>query len=125
MAPPSQEGPFPIWKALFTPERKTLIVPGDAALDMFVIWEQRSLTLEQYAAHNYERESKASLPPSHTSMGSTYGALNFLTGDWLYAPVLQQATDSSGHPHDFEVLLSGDFLHGGVGNSKVITLHVH
>lgn len=258
--PPVQKGPIPIWKALFTPDRKTLIVPGDAALDMFTVWEQRSLTLEQYASHNYDRDSTASIPPTHTdvplavrsvtpmadlalvaslvkapehmgmpeldrnieiryardvavadthdnnliligsetfnpwvmlyqpemdfvahydyvadvysvqnkspkpgeestyiyrrgkpalktithiallnnsqgqglvlivegtSMGTTYGALNFFTSDWLYGPVLRQATDSSGHLHDFEVLLSGDFIHGGVGNTKVIAVHVH
>lgn len=260
VVPLVQKGPLPIWKALFTPDRKTLIVPGDAALDMFTVWEQRSLTLEQYATHNYDRDSKASIPPTHTdvplairsvtpmadlalvvnlvkapehmgmpeldrnievryardvaiadthdnnliligsetfnpwvmlyqpemdfvahydyvadvysvqnkspkqgeeanyiyrrtkpalkaithiallnnvqgqgrvmivegtSMGTTYGAVNFLTSDWLYGPVLRQATDSSGRLHDFEVLLSGDFIHGGVGNSKVIAVHVH
>ncbi|MEZ2347050.1 hypothetical protein [Terriglobus sp. RCC_193] len=260
VVPPVQKGPLPLWKALFTPDRKTLIVPGDAALDMFTVWEQRSLSLEQYATHNYDRDSKASVPPTHTdvplsirsvtpmadlvlvanlvkvpehmgmpeldrnievryardvavadthdnnliligsetfnpwvmlyqpemdfvahydyvadvysvqnkspkqgeevsyiyrrtrpvlkaithiallnnsqgqgrvlivegtSMGTTYGALNFLTSDWLYGPVLRQATDSSGRLHDFEVLLSGDFIHGGVGNTKVIALHVH
>lgn len=60
-----------------------------------------------------------------TSMGATYGALNFLTSSWLYTPVLKQATDASGLLHDFEVLLSGDFIHGGVGNSRVIAVHVH
>ncbi|WP_156993580.1 hypothetical protein [Terriglobus sp. TAA 43] len=258
--PVARKGPIPLWQALFTSDRKTLIVPGDAALDMFTIWEQKSVPLDWYATHTYDRESKASVPPSHTdvplatrsvtpmadlalvanlvrapehmgmpeleknievryardivvadthdnnliligpesfdpwvtlyqpemdfvahydyvsdvytiqnksprageqasyiyrrikpnlknythialltnsqgqgrvlivegtSMGTTYGAVNFLTSEWLYAPVLRQATDSSGRLHDFEVLLSGDFIHGGVGNSKVVAFHVH
>jgi hypothetical protein len=254
------KGPVALWQALFTPDRKTLIVPGDAALDTFSVWEQRTVPLEAYATHNYDRVTSASNPPSHTdvplatrsdtpmadlalvaelvrapehigmpeieknveikyardvviadthdnnlillgaesfnpwvtlyqseldfvahydlvadtytivnkspktgeqasymyrrtkpnlknyvhiallknsqgqgrvlivegtSMGATYGALNFLTSSWLYEPVLKQATDSSGHLRDFEVLLSGDFIHGGVGNSRVIAVHVH
>lgn len=258
--PVVRTGPIPLWQALFTSDRKTLIVPGDAALDTFSVWEQRVVPLEAYATHNYDRVTSASNPPSHTdvplatrsdtpmadlalvaelvrapehmgmpeleknmevryardvviadthnnnlillgaesfnpwvtlyqpemdfvqhydlvadtytilnkspkageqasyvyrrtkpnlknyvhialltnsqgqgrvlivegtSMGATYGALNFLTSSWLYTPVLKQATDSSGRLHDFEVLLSGDFIHGGVGNSKVIAVHVH
>lgn len=258
--PVIRKGPTALWQALFTADRKTLIVPGDAALDMFTVWEQKDVPLEAYATHNYDRESKASVPPSHTdvplatrsvtpmadlalvahlvrapehmgmpeleknieiryardvviadthdnnliligtesfdpwvtlyqpemdfvahydhvadiytilnksprpgeqasyiyrrvkpnlknythialltnsqgqgrvlvvegtSMGTTYGAVNFLTSSWLYEPILRQATDSSGRLHDFEVLLSGDFIHGGVGNSKVVAFHVH
>ncbi|SDF44861.1 hypothetical protein [Terriglobus roseus] len=258
--PVVRKGPIALWQALFTSDRKTLIVPGDAALDMFTVWEQKSVPLDWYATHTYDRESKASVPPSHTdvplatrsvtpmadlalvadlvrgpehmgapeleknieiryardvvvadthdnnliligpesfdpwvtlyqpemdfvahydyvsdvytiqnksprageqasyiyrrvkpnlknfthiallansqgqgrvlivegtSMGTTYGAVNFLTSEWLYGPILRQATDSSGRLHDFEVLLSGDFIHGGVGNSKVVAFHVH
>ena len=60
-----------------------------------------------------------------TTMGSTYGALNFLTHESLYQPVLRQATDRSGQVRDFEVVLSGNFLHGGVGNSQVVAVHLH
>ena len=60
-----------------------------------------------------------------TTMGSTYGALNFITHEALYEPVMRAATDGSGGLHDFEVLLDGDLLHGGVGNTQVIALHVH
>lgn len=259
-APVVRKGPIALWQALFTPDRKTLIVPGDAALDTFSVWEQKAVPLEAYANRSYDRETSASNPPSHTdvplgtrsdtpmadlamvselirapehmgmpeleknvelryardvviadthdnnlillgaesfnpwvmlyqpeldfvqhydlkadtytivnkspkageqpsyvyrrtkpnlknyvhlallkntqgqgrvlivegtSMGATYGALNFLTSSWLYEPVLKQATDSAGHLRDFEVLLNGDFIHGGVGNSRVIAVHVH
>lgn len=258
--PVVRKGPTALWQAIFTADRKTLIVPGDAALDTFSVWEQKAVPLEAYATHNYDRETSASNPPSHTdvplgtrsdtpmadlalvselvrgpehmgmpeleknmeiryardvviadthdnnlillgaesfnpwvtlyqpemdftehydltsdtytivnkspkygeqasyiyrrtkpnlknyvhlallknsqgqgrvlivegtSMGATYGALNFLTSSWLYEPVLRQAMDSSGHLRDFEVLLNGDFIHGGVGNSRVIAVHLH
>ena len=254
-------GPQPLWHALFTADRKTLIVPGDASLDAFIAWEQRSVSLEQFAAQLYQQQSTVSRPPTHmdvplstrsvtpmadlllvatlirvpehmgqprlensvevryardlaisdthdnnliligsetfnpwvtlyqpemdfvahwdftkdlyrvgnkapkagelpvyeynrkanqqqkaithvallnnsqgfgrvlvvegTSMGTTYGAVNFLTHDALWAPVIKEATDSTGRLHDFEILLSGDFIHGGVGNTRVIAIHVH
>lgn len=258
--PAMHKGPVALWQALFTSDRKTLIVPGDASLDTFSVWEQKTVPLEAYATHNYDRVTSATNPPSHTdvplatrsdtpmadlalvaelvrapehagmpeleknveikfardvviadthdnnlillgaesfnpwvtlyqpeldfvqhydlaadtytivnkspkageqpsyiyrrtkpnlknyvhiallknsqgqgrvlivegtSMGATYGALNFLTSSWLYEPVMKQVTDSSGHLRDFEVLLNGDFIHGGVGNSRVIAVHVH
>jgi hypothetical protein len=60
-----------------------------------------------------------------TSMGSTYGAVNFLTHEALWGPVMKQAMDSSGHLRNFDLLLSGNFLHGGMSNSQVLVLHVH
>ncbi len=60
-----------------------------------------------------------------TSMGSTYGAVNFLTHEALWGPVMKRATDSSGHLRNFDLLLSGNFLHGGVSHSQVLALHVH
>ena len=254
-------GPQLLWKALFTSDRKTLIVPGDASLDAFVAWEQQPISLEQYATQRYHLQATVSRPPTHmdvplsvrsvtpmadlalvstlvrapdhmaqpglensvevryardlsiadthdnnliligsetfnpwvmlyqpemdftahwdftkdvyrvenravragelavyeysrgtdqqqkaithvallnnsqgfgrvlvvegTSMGTTYGAINFLTHDALWGPALQEATDRTGRLHDFEVLLSGDFIHGGIGNTKVIAEHVH
>ena len=58
-------------------------------------------------------------------MGTTYGAVNFLTHDALWSPVIAQATDRTGRLHDFEVLLSEDLIHGGVGNTRVVAVHVH
>jgi hypothetical protein len=255
---PASTGPLLLWNALFTPGRKTMIVPGDAALALYTVWEQRAIPLNQYVEQDYQRMSPASTPhkgmplaarsvtpmadlalvallaqaPEHmgqperensveiryarnvavadthdsnlvligaenfnpwvmlyqpqmdfiahydhvadvysiqnkapkpgepsiyihhaaeptvnafthvalvnnsqgsgrvlivegTSMGSTYNAVNFLTSESLYAPVLRKATDRFGRLHDFEVLLSGQFLHGGVGNTKIVTVHVH
>jgi hypothetical protein len=257
----SLKGPQPLWQALFTPDRKTLIVPGDASLDAYTAWEQRRVTLDDYANQNYQRNVTVSRPPTNTdvplsvrsvtpmadlrfvaelvrapehmgmpqlehnieiryardvavadthdnnliligsetfnpwvmlyqnnmdfaahwdekadiysvdnkapkpgeqahyyygrgkpteqmavthialidnsqgqgrvlivegtSMGTTYGAVNFLTHEHLWKPVLTAATDSNGRLHNFEVLLSGTFLHGGISNSQILAVHVH
>jgi hypothetical protein len=254
-------GPQPLWQALFTPGRKTLIVPGDAGLDSYIAWEQRNVPLIEYASQSYQNRVTVSQPPSGvdvslatrsvtpmadlrlvaelvrapermgvpqaenwieiryardvavadthdnnliligsetfnpwvtlyqsamdfsahwdhtadvytvtnrapatgeqavyqytrhasqeqkaithialvdntqgqgrvmivegTSMGTTYGAVNFLTHQHLWEPIMKAATDRSGHLRNFEVLLSGDFLHGGVSNSQVLALHLH
>jgi len=254
-------GPQPLWQALFTPGRKTLIVPGDASLDAYIAWEQRDVPLTEYASQSYQNRVAASRPPSGvdvplstrsvtpmadlrlvaelvrapermgvpqaanwieiryardvavadthdnnliligsetfnpwvtlyqpamdfsahwnhqtdvytvtnrapqsgeqplyvytrqatheqktithialvdntqgqgrvlivegTSMGTTYGAVNFLTHQHLWEPIIKAATDRSGHLRNFEVLLSGDFLHGGVSNSQVVAFHLH
>lgn len=259
--PPAPTGPVPLWQAMFTPDRKTLVVPGDGSLDAFVAWEQRSVPLEAYTSQTYQRQATVSIPPTHrdvplstrsvtpmadlalvtivmraadrlsalqptgpvelryardlavsdthdnnlvligsetfnpwvtlyqpqmdfaahfdfahdvyrmvnrqpkpgeqsvyeyvrqaspsqqaithiallnngqgggrvlivegTSMGTTYGAVNFLTHDALWQPVLRQATSADGRLHDFEILLSGDFFHGGMGNTHLLALHVH
>ena len=254
--------PQPLWQALFTPDRKTIIVPGDASLDAYVAWEQRPVSLENYASQSYQQNVTVSRPPTRTdvplsvrsvtpmadlrlvselvrapehmgmpqlernieiryardvavadthdnnliligsetfnpwvtlyqptmdfvahwdystdrysienkapkpgeqklysyergpqakpqnpvthialldnsqgqgrvlivegtSMGTTYGAVNFLTHDQLWKPVIKAATDSSGHLRNFEVLLSGGFVHGGVSNTHVLAMHVH
>jgi hypothetical protein len=254
--------PQMLWSALFTPERKTMIVPGDASLDTYIAWEQHSVSLEEYSNQGYQQNVTISRPPtgldvplsirsvtpmadlrlvselvrapeymgmpqlernmeiryardlvvgdthdnnliligsetfnpwvtlyqpkmdfvSHwnystdlytienrapkpgeqklysynrrvqrqlqhpythialldnsqgqgnvliiegTSMGSTYGAVNFLTHEQLWGPVIKGATDFSGHLHPFEVLLSSDFLHGGLSNTHIIALHIH
>jgi hypothetical protein len=251
-----------LWHALFTTERKTLIVPGDASLDAYIAWEQHPVSLDNYANQTYQQNASVSRPPSGrdvplstrsvtpmadlrliselvrvpehmgspqlernmeiryardvavadthdnnliligsetfnpwvtlyqptmdfvahwsfstdlytidnkaprpgeqklysydrqvkvqpqnpithialldnsqgqgrvliiegTSMGTTYGAVNFLTHEQLWRPVIAAATDTSGRLHNFEVLLSGDFVHGGVSNTHIIALHVH
>ncbi|MBW8869410.1 MAG: hypothetical protein JF563_01285 [Acidobacteriales bacterium] len=251
-----------LWQALFTPDRKTLIVPGDASLDAYVAWEQKPVSLENYANQSYQQNVTVSRPPTGTdvplsvrsvtpmadlrlvselirapehmgmpqlernieiryardvavadthdnnliligsetfnpwvtlyqptmdfvvhwdystdlysienkapkpgeqklysyersqqakpqnpvthialldnsqgqgrvlivegtSMGTTYGAVNLLTHQQLWNPVISAATDSSGRLHNFEALLSGDFVHGGVSNTHIIALHIH
>lgn len=252
-------GPPSLWRALFTPGRRTFIVPGDAALDIYTAWEQRSVSLSDYTNQNYQSQITDSRPPHHndvplsvrsitpmadlrmvsdlarvpewmgqpawddwieicyardmvvanthnnnliligsstfnpwvtlyqpaldfdvrwdyihnvyyvsnraprageqkqyvydrqdgtkaytlvaltdnlqgtgrvliiegTTMGTTYGALNFFTNDKLWQPVIRAATDRVGKLHNFEVLLSSDFVRGGTSNTRVAALHVH
>jgi hypothetical protein len=255
------KGPQLLWRVLFSPDRKTMIVPGDASLDAYIAWEQRRVSLEDYASQSYQQDINVSRPPSNldvplstrsvtpmadlrlvselvrvpeymgmpqlehnmeiryardvavadthdnnliligsetfnpwvtlyqaemdfvshwdfksdvyvidnkapktgeadhyyydrrkhevqktithialvdnsqgqgrvlviegTSMGTTYGAVNFLTHEQLWKPVIEAATDSSGHLHNFEVLLSGGFVHGGVSNTQILATHIH
>ncbi len=60
-----------------------------------------------------------------SSMGTTYGALNFLTNEQLWSPVINAATAPDGSLRSFEVLLSSDFIRGGVSNTQIVTTHVH
>ena len=253
-------GPAALWRALFTEGRRTLIVPGDASLDAYIAWEQRAVSLGQYANQTYQREVTVSRPPSATdvplsvrsvtpmadlrlvaelvrvperfgmpqddkwveiryardvaiadthennliligsetfnpwgtlyqpqmdfkvgwdfrtdvysvtdrapkageltryeyrrgdpgskamtliafvrnsqghgnvlliqgtSMGTTYSALSFLTDEALWKPVIDAATNSDGSLRSFEVLLSSEFVRGGVSNTRVLATHVH
>ncbi len=253
-------GPAALWHALFTEGRRTLIVPGDASLDAYIAWEQRAVSLDQYANQNYQHEVTVSQPPSATdvplsvrsvtpmadlrlvaelvrvperigmpqaekwmevryardlaiadthennliligpesfnpwvtlyqpqmdfkvswdfrtdvysvtdrapkpgepasyeyrrnmhgskamtlvafvenaqghghvllvqgsSMGTTYGALNFFTNEHLWKPVIDAATGPDGSLHSFEVLLSSEFVRGGVSNTQILATHVH
>jgi hypothetical protein len=253
-------GPTPLWRALFTESRRTLIVPGDASLDAYIAWEQRPVSLDQYANQTYQREITVSQPPSATdvplsvrsvtpmadlrlvaqlvqvserlgitqapkwieiryardlaiadthennliligtesfnpwaslyqpqmdfkvgwdfhsdvysvtnrapkqgeptrcvyrrdapgnkaltllafldnsqghghvllvqgtSMGTTYAALNFLTNEHLWKPVIDAASAQDGSLRNFEVLLSSDFVRGGVSNTQLMAIHVH
>jgi hypothetical protein len=248
-------GPPILWRALFTPGRKTLIVPGDASLDAYIAWEQRSVSLADYTNQVYQNRVTVSRPPSHkdvplsvrsvtpmadlrmvsslvrvpewmgqpawdnwidicyardmvvanthdnnliligaetfnpwvtlyqreldfyvhwdyvhdvhyvsnrapkpgeqaeyvfrskaytlvaltdnvqgegrvlliegTTMGTTYGALTFLTDQDMWQPVIRAATDKNGKLHNFEVLLSNDFVRGGASNTQIVAVHVH
>ena len=60
-----------------------------------------------------------------TTMGATYGAVDFLTDKHLWSPVITAATDRSGRLHNFEVLLSNDFVRGGISNTQIIAIHLH
>ncbi len=253
-------GPEILWRMLFTPGRKTLIVPGDASLDVFTSFDQRRITLPEYTEQYYQSQASPRSSPTNgdvplpkrsvtpmadlrlvselmrvpqhiglpdaeewteiryardmaagdlrnsnliligsetfnpwvtlyqpsldfnvhwdfthntytmsnkaprgsepavytydpksgslgalsaiafventqgqgnvllvqgTSMGTTYGALNFLLNEHLWKPVVQAATDSSGHLRNFEVVLQNDFIRGGVSNTRILTIHVH
>lgn len=252
-------GPPSLWRALFTPGRRTFIVPGDAALDIYTAWERRSVSLVNYTNQNYQSRVTVSRPPGHndvplsvrsitpmadlrmvsdlvrvpewmgqpawdnwieicyardmvvanthnnnliligsstfnpwvtlyqpaldfdvhwdfirdmyyvsnrapkpgeqkqyvydrqngtkaytlvaltdnmqgegrvlliegTTMGTTYGGLNFFTNDKLWQPVIRAATDQYGKLHNFEVLLSSDFVRGGTSNTQIVALHLH
>lgn len=256
---PQRFGPAILWRALFTPGRETFIVPGDASLDVYTAWEQRSVSLANYTNQDYQNEVSVSRPPHHndvplsvrsvtpmadlrlvsdlvrvpewmdqpawdswikicyardmvvanthnnnliligsstfnpwvtlyqktldfyvhwdyvhdvyyitnrdpkpgeqkqyvytrrpsnkaytlvaltdnsqgegrvlliegTSMGTTYGAVNFFTNQELWQPVIRAATDKNGRLHNFEVLLSGDFVRGGLSNTQIVALHLH
>lgn len=260
IADPTTVGPTALWRALFTEGRRTLIVPGDASLDAYIAWEQRGVSLDQYANQTYQREVTVSQPPSATdvplsvrsvtpmadlrlvaelvrvperlgtpqaekwieiryardlaiadthennliligpesfnpwvtlyqpqidfkvewdfrtdtysvtdrahkpgqpatyeyrrgapdskaltlvaflensqghghvlliqgsSMGTTYGALNFITNEHLWKPVIHAATGPDGSLRSFEVLLSSEFVRGGVSNTQILAMHVH
>ena len=60
-----------------------------------------------------------------TSMGTTYGVMNFLANENMWRPAMKAAVDKSGRLHNFEVLLSNDFIRGGVSNTQLVALHVH
>jgi hypothetical protein len=57
-------GPQALWEVLFTPGRKTLIVPGDASLDAYIAWEQHDVDLQNYTNQNYQQNVTVSRPPS-------------------------------------------------------------
>lgn len=63
-AVPQDAGPESLWSALFTPGRKTILVPGDASLDAYVAWEQKPVTLSNYTNQAYQYEVAVSRPPS-------------------------------------------------------------
>lgn len=255
------KGPQPLWQALFTAGRKTLIVPGDASLDTYIAWERRSVSLAEYTNQSYQQQTTTTIPPHRndvslatrsatpmadlrltselvrvpqwmhapsldpwievryardvvvadthdnnliligsetfnpwvtlfrqntdfyavwdhdadvysivnkspktneqahydysrnsgkpeaafthiafidnsqgqgkvliiegTSMGTTYAAVAFLTHDKLWRPVMDAAIDKDNHLHNFEVLLSSDFVRGGTSNTKLVAIHVH
>jgi hypothetical protein len=261
-SPMESAGPRTLWRALFTPGRKTIIVPGDASLDAYIAWEQKSVSLANYTNQDYQHNVTVSRPPSQkdvplstrsvtpmadlrlvaelvrapermgepqwdnwleicyardmvvanthdnnliligsetfnpwvtlyqrqldfsahwdyvtdvyyidnrapkpgepaqlrydrrlnkigqkaftvvaltdnvqgsgrvlivegTSMGTTYGALSFLTDEKLWQPVMRKATDASGRLHNFEVVLGSEFVRGGASNTQIMAVHVH
>src|SRR6202012_5264534 len=59
----SASGPEILWRALFQPGHKTLIVPGDAALQAYISFEKRPVTLEQYPRQIYQQQATAASRP--------------------------------------------------------------
>ena len=64
-SPERLTGPQPLWNALFTPGRKTIIVPGDVSLDAYIAWEQQDVNLQDYSNQHYQQHITVSRPPSN------------------------------------------------------------
>ena len=58
-------GTHPLWAALFTTQRPTLIVVGDAGILMFQNLSKTSVTVDEYAYHTYEKSPYAQTPPGY------------------------------------------------------------
>jgi len=58
-------GTHRLWAALFTPDRPTLIVVGDAGILMFQNLSKTSVTVDEYAYHTYEKSPYAQTPPGY------------------------------------------------------------
>lgn len=57
------QGPVLLWRALFQADRRTLIVPGDAALDSYIAWEDKPVPLSNYTNQSYQQQVTVSRPP--------------------------------------------------------------
>jgi len=58
-------GPDTLWRMLFTTGRKTLIVPGDASLDVFTSFDQRRITLPEYTEQYYQSQASSRSRPGN------------------------------------------------------------
>lgn len=56
-------GPEILWHALFTPGKKTVLVPGDAALNMYTDVEHRGVSLREYTQQSYQADAKSAPIP--------------------------------------------------------------
>ncbi|MDP9038575.1 MAG: hypothetical protein M3O02_04775 [Acidobacteriota bacterium] len=63
--PPVTLRTHPLWAELFTSERPTLIVVGDAGILMFQNLSKTSVTVDEYAYHTYEKSPYAQTPPGY------------------------------------------------------------
>lgn len=92
------------------------------------IYDRRTPGLKAYTlvalTDNVQGEGRVLLIEG-TSMGTTYGAINFFTNQQLWQPVIRMATDKSGKLRNFEVLLSSEFVRGGASNTQIVALHLH
>ena len=49
-------GPTILWQSLFTPDHKTLIVPGDPALNLYTAYKHRGVPLVEYTEQTYQQD---------------------------------------------------------------------
>jgi hypothetical protein len=49
-------GPLVLWQAIFTPSQKTLIVPGDPALNLYTAYKHREVPLVDYTEQSYQHD---------------------------------------------------------------------
>lgn len=56
----------PLWHALFTPERRTIIVAGDAGLNMFNNLARRKVSAAEYRTRSYLNSPLADTPNGYT-----------------------------------------------------------
>jgi hypothetical protein len=59
----ANSGPEILWQALFQPGHRTLIVPGDAALDAYISFENRPVTLDEYTEQSYQHQTTVASRP--------------------------------------------------------------
>jgi hypothetical protein len=57
-------------------------------------------------------------------MGAIYAAEHFLFTQRMWQPVIDAATEN-GKLHDFEVLMTSDFVKDEVSNTRILTYHIH
>jgi hypothetical protein len=58
-------GAHPLWAALFTSQRPTLIVVGDAGVLMYQNLAKTTVTVDEYAYHTYEKSPYAQTPTGY------------------------------------------------------------
>jgi hypothetical protein len=73
----ASNGPLILWQTLFTPDRRTLIVPGDPALNLYTAYKHREVPLMEYSEQSYQQDKEiAAISPegpgaiSHVNMAS-------------------------------------------------------
>jgi len=64
----------PLWNTLFTRDRPTLIVPGDAGLNMYETLSKRTVDLNAYSQQNYQTD-----PHSEADLAAMLGARFYTT----------------------------------------------
>jgi len=64
----------PLWNILFTRDRPTLIVPGDAGLNMYETLSKRTVDLNSYSQQNYQTD-----PHNEGDLAATLGARFYTT----------------------------------------------
>ena len=82
-------GPAILWHALFQPGRKTLIVPGDAALDAYISLEQNPVTLEQYTEQSYQQFVTRASKPSNGDAAIGFRSMTPMSALRLVASLVQ------------------------------------